>query len=58
LASLDGARRPGQHHPIAAAGKSPELNPVENVWVFMRDTWLSNRIFKSCDDIPDHCCFA
>ena len=23
-----------------------ELNPVENVWQFMRDNWLSNRIFK------------
>lgn len=25
--------------------KAPELNPVENVWQFMRDNWLSNRIF-------------
>jgi hypothetical protein len=24
----------------------------------MRDNWLSNRIFKSYDDIVDHCCFA
>ncbi len=38
--------------------KCPELNPVENVWQFMRDNWLSNRIFKSSDDILDHCCFA
>jgi transposase len=38
--------------------KCPELNPVENVWQFMRDNWLSNRIFKSYDDIVDHCCFA
>ena len=22
---------------------APELNPVENVWQFMRDNWLSNR---------------
>ena len=36
--------------------KSPELNPVENVWQFMRDNWLSNRIFKSYDDLVDHCC--
>ena len=28
------------------------------VWQFMRDNWLSNRIFKSYDDILDHCCFA
>jgi hypothetical protein len=25
--------------------KCPELNPVENVWQFMRDNWLSNRVF-------------
>ncbi len=38
--------------------KSPELNPVENIWQFMRDNWLSNRIFRSYDDIVDHCCYA
>jgi transposase len=38
--------------------KSPELNPVENIWQFIRDNWLSNRIFKSYNDILDHCCFA
>jgi transposase len=35
-----------------------ELNPIENVWQFMRYNWLSNRIFKSHDDIVDHRCFA
>lgn len=43
---------------IALPSRSPELNPVENVWQFMRDNWLSNRIFKSYDDIVDHCCDA
>ncbi len=38
--------------------KYPELNPVENLWQFMRDNWLSNRIFSSYDNIVDHCCFA
>jgi hypothetical protein len=33
--------------------KSPELNPVENIWQFMRDNWLSNRVFRSYDDIFD-----
>ena len=36
--------------------KRPELNPAENVWEFMRDNWLSNRIFWSYDDLLDHCC--
>jgi transposase len=43
---------------IALPPKSPELNPVENVWQFMRDNWLSNRVFKSYDDLVDHCCTA
>ena len=38
--------------------RSPELNPVENIWQFMRDNWLSNRVFKSYADIVDHSCFA
>jgi transposase len=38
--------------------KCPELNPQENVWQFMRDNWLSNRVFKSYEDILDHCCHA
>jgi transposase len=38
--------------------KCPELNPVENIWQFMRDNWLSNHIFETYDDIVDHCCDA
>lgn len=38
--------------------KCPELNAAENVWQFIRDNWLSNRIFTSYADILDHCCFA
>ncbi len=38
--------------------RCPELNPVDNFWQFMRDNWLSNRTFKSYDDIVDHGCFA
>jgi transposase len=38
--------------------RSPELNPVENIWQFLRDNWLSNRIFDSYDDIVAQCCQA
>ncbi len=38
--------------------RSPELNPVENIWQFMRDNWLSNRVFKSYEDIVDLRCEA
>ena len=43
---------------VPLPAKCPELNPQENVWQFMRDNWLSNRVFKSCEDILDHCCHA
>ena len=38
--------------------RSPELNPVENIWQFMRDNWLSNRIFQSYEQIITLCCEA
>ena len=31
--------------------RSPELNPVENVWQFLRDNWLSNRVFTGYDEV-------
>jgi hypothetical protein len=39
---------------VPLPAKCPELNPQENVWQFMRDNWLSNRVFKSYDDLVDH----
>jgi len=35
-----------------------ELNPQENVWEFMRDNWLSNRVFTCDHNIVDHCADA
>lgn len=43
---------------IADTPTRPELNVVENVWSFMHDNWLSNRIFRSYDDIVERCCHA
>lgn len=37
---------------------SPELNPVENVWQYLRQNQLSNRGFASYDTIVDTCCAA
>ncbi len=37
---------------------SPELNPVENVWAFLRANKLSNRVFDTYDAIVDACCDA
>lgn len=38
--------------------RSPELNPTENVWQYLRQTWLSNRVFEGYNDICDACCEA
>jgi len=37
---------------------SPELNPQENVWEFLRQNKLSNRVFDSYEAIVDGCCDA
>ena len=37
---------------------SPELNPIENVWAYLRGNKLSNRIFETYDAIVDACCDA
>src|ERR671912_171155 len=43
---------------VPLPAKAPELNPVENIWQFMRENWISNRVFTSYTDILDHCCDA
>src|SRR5437879_4657607 len=53
-----GLKAPGNISLLPLPPRSPELNPQENIWQFMRANWLSNRVFKSFDDIVDHCCFA
>ena len=37
---------------------APELNPVENVWEYLRQTWLSHRVWDSYDAVVDACCNA
>jgi hypothetical protein len=44
--------------PIWLPSRSPELNPVENVWQYLRQNWLSNRVFETYDDIIDAACQA
>ena len=39
---------------VPLPSKAPELNPVENIWQYMRDNWISNRIFTSYPDIVRH----
>ena len=38
--------------------RAPELNPVENVWQFLRANWLSNRVFETYEAVIDAACEA
>ena len=37
---------------------NPELNPVENIWQYLRQNQLSNRVFEGYDTIVDAGCNA
>jgi transposase len=37
---------------------SPELNPVENVWAYLRQTWLSLQVWDDTPAIVEACCRA
>ena len=37
---------------------APELNPVENIWEFLRQNDLSNRVYATYKAIVDACCIA
>ena len=38
--------------------RAPELNPVETIWRFLRQNWLSNRVFDGYDHIIEAACEA
>ena len=44
--------------PILLPSRAPELNPVEKVWQYLRQNWLSNRVFENYDAIIDAACDA
>ena len=43
---------------IFLPSRSPELNPVEQVWQYLRANFLSNRVFETFSDIIDAACDA
>jgi hypothetical protein len=44
--------------PIFLPSRAPELNPVENIWQYLRQNWLSNTVFEDYDAIVDAACAA
>src|SRR5215831_9227101 len=47
-----------QHPAAAAAAAIARAERTKNIWQFMRQNWLSNRVFHFIDDIFGHCCDA
>ena len=37
---------------------APELNPVERLWLHLRERFFSHRMFDSYDEIVEACCTA
>ena len=63
---LDGA---GWHHPralnlpenltlVPLPPYSPELNPVERVWLYLRERYLSLRVLDDTEAVIEACCTA
>lgn len=58
---LDGAGWHDSHDLVVPANLSliklppysPELNPVERIWHYLRSHWLSNRVFETLEHIVD-----
>jgi len=51
-------RVPGNLSLLRLPPYSPELNPQENVWQYLRQNHLSNRVFADYDAIIAACCTA
>lgn len=51
-------RVPGNISLLHLPPYSPELNPVENVWEYLRGNKLSNRVFADYEAIVAACCTA
>ena len=43
---------------ILLPSRSPELNPVDNIWQYLRQNWLSNTVFEDYQAILDAGCEA
>jgi putative transposase len=44
--------------PVFLPAYSPELDAIERVWLYLRERFLSERLWPSYDDILTACCHA
>jgi transposase len=49
---------PANLTPVLLPPYSPELNAIERVWLYLRERFLSHRLWPTYDDIIDACCDA
>ena len=49
---------PGNIKPIFLPSRSSELNPVKNIWQYMRANWISNLVFERYDAMVEPACEA
>jgi hypothetical protein len=49
---------PAHLTPVFLPAYSPELNAIERVWLYLRERFLSHRLWPSYDAILDACCTA
>jgi hypothetical protein len=51
-------RLPANITPLHLPAASPELNPTENIWQYLRQTHLSNRVFDNYKAVVEACSSA
>lgn len=56
--TTEALRVPTNLHLFPLPPYSPELNPMEQVWLKLKQTYLSNRVFKDYEEIVERCCSA
>ena len=54
----EGPRRPRVPHAGAAAVLFAGLDPVERIWLYLRERYLSHRLLDDYEAVVDACCQA
>jgi transposase len=49
---------PANVTPVFLPPYSPELSPIERLWLYLKDNQLSHCVFDTTADIIDACCDA
>ncbi len=58
LASRRRPHRAGKYRAAATAAYAPELNPLENIWAYLRGNAFGHQVWETYEAILDACCNA